>query len=122
MYQIVFYTDIKGISEVEIYLQTLSKKRYQNKDAKIKFTKIVSYIDLLAEKGLALGEPYIKYLRENIWELRPLRDRILFACLENNKFILLHYFMKQTQKTPLREIEKAKRYLKDYIIRGDKNG
>lgn len=29
-------------------------------------------------------------------------------------FVLLHVFMKQTQKTPLREIERAKRNLADY--------
>lgn len=32
--------------------------------------------------------------------------------------MLLHHFMKQTQKTPAREIEKAKRELKDLLERG----
>ena len=43
--------------------------------------------------------------------------KILFAYLDNNKFILLHYFMKDTQKTPRKEIEKAKLNLMDYINR-----
>ena len=38
----------------------------------------------------------------------------LFAYWDNNKFILLSIFMKKTQKTPKKEIEKAKRYLKEY--------
>lgn len=29
--------------------------------------------------------------------------------------------MKQTQKTPQKEIEKAKRYLKDFLDRSEKN-
>lgn len=56
---------------------------------------------------------------EDIWELRPLRDRILFASWCNNKFVLLSVFMKQTQKTPQREIEKAKRLLEDYKKRSE---
>lgn len=79
------------------------------------------YIDLLSECGLSLTEPYIKKLDGEIWELRPLRDRILFASWCNNNFILLHIFMKQTQKTPRREIEKAKRFLEDYKKRSDIN-
>ena len=54
----------------------------------------------------------------NIWELRPLRDRILFVGWVNGSYVLLHHFMKKTQKTPVREIEKAKRELADMIERG----
>ena len=67
------------------------------------------------------GEPYIKKLNNDIWELRPLRDRILFASWCNNKFVLLSVFMKQTQKTPIQEIEKAEKLLQDYIKRSYKN-
>lgn len=74
---------------------------------------------LLKEKGLLIGEPYIKHLQNDIWELRPLRDRILFVYCENNTFILLSIFIKKTQKTPQREIEKAKRLLKDYKNRSE---
>ena len=73
----------------------------------------------LSDRGLNLGAPYIKHVDQEIWELRPLRDRILFAYWENNKFIILSHFMKQTQKTPKKEIEKAKRYLYDYKKRSD---
>lgn len=69
---------------------------------------------MLEERGLTLGEPYIKHIDGDIWELRPLRDRILFATWENNKFIILNQFIKTTQKTPKREIEKAKRLLEVY--------
>ena len=61
-----------------------------------------------------MGYPYLKHLDGDIWELRPLRDRILFAYWNNNSFIILSHFFKQTQKTPKREIERAKRYLEDY--------
>ena len=112
MYQIIFYTDKYRKSEVYDYIQNL--KIQNNKDAKIKFNKIIAYINQLSKKGLSLGQPFIKHLDDEIWELRPIRDRILFACFDNNKFIVLSIFMKQTQKTPRREIDKAKRLLEDY--------
>jgi phage-related protein len=36
----------------------------------------------------------------------------------NGSYVLLHQFMKKTQKTPAREIEKAKRELADIVERG----
>ncbi|MBR3186480.1 MAG: type II toxin-antitoxin system RelE/ParE family toxin [Lachnospiraceae bacterium] len=47
-----------------------------------------------------------------IWELRPLRNRILFAAWVNDSFVLLSHFMKKTQKTPKREIEKRSAYMR----------
>lgn len=114
MYKIIFYRDKNGTSEVEEYIKELSAKRNTSKDFKIKFTKVVSYIDLLSRNGFELNAPYIKHIDAEIWELRPLRDRILFAYWDKNKFILLNHFMKKTQKTPEREIEKAKRLLQEY--------
>ena len=76
---------------------------------------------MLSEEGLNIRTLYIKHLDGEIWELRPIRDRILFAYWDNDKFILLNYFKKQTQKTPRREIEKAKRLLEEYKKRGNRN-
>ncbi|MCI8487038.1 MAG: type II toxin-antitoxin system RelE/ParE family toxin [Clostridia bacterium] len=117
MYDIEFYQDKDGKSEVYEYIKELKKNN--SKENKQKVKKIDLYIDLLSEYGFSLTESYIKKLEGEIWELRPLRDRILFASWCNNKFILLSVFMKQTQKTPQREIEKAKRLLEDYKKRSD---
>lgn len=119
MYHIEFYEDKNGKSEIIEYIKILRSKK-DNKDARIKLSKIVSYIDQLSDKGLQLGQPYIKHIDNEIWELRPLSDRILFASWCNNKFILLSIFRKQTQKTPKHEIEKAKKLLEDYKRRSDK--
>lgn len=117
MYCIEIYEDIKGKSEVKEYIKALQKNK--NKNNSIKFNKIISYMRMLIKEGLSIGEPYIKHLEDEIWELRPIRDRILFAYLKNNTFILLSVFAKQTQKTPKKEIEKAKRLLKDYKNRSE---
>ena len=112
MYIIEIYEDIEGKSEIKDYIKILQKR--ENKDSNIKFNKIISYIRMLSEKGLTLGIPYIKHIDKDIWELRPLRDRILFAYCDNNKFVLLSVFMKKTRKTPRKEINKAKKLLEDY--------
>ena len=89
-----------------------------DKDSRIKLNKIRDYVKVLSEHGTQAGEPYIKQLDGEIWELRPLRDRILFVAWVNGNYVLLHQFMKKTQKTPAREIGKAKRELADLIERG----
>lgn len=119
MYIIEMYSDKNGNSEIIEYVKELNKNN--SKDNRIKLQKINMYIELLSKYGLKLSEPYMKKLEGEIWELRPLRDRILFASWYNNKFILLSVFRKQTEKTPKAEIEKAKRLLEDYKKRSDKN-
>ncbi|MCH5260781.1 MAG: type II toxin-antitoxin system RelE/ParE family toxin [Lachnospiraceae bacterium] len=118
MHEIVFYQDNKGRQPVLEYMRAL--KESNSKDSRIKLNKINDYIQALAVYGTeGLSETYVKHLDGDIWELRPIRDRILFAAFVNGRYVLLHHFMKETQKTPRREIEKAKRELEDFIARAD---
>ena len=99
MYDIIFYEDKNGRKKIEEYILTLKNKADAgNKDARINFNKIVAYIDLLEEIGTRVGEPVTKHLEGEIWKLRPLSNRILYAYYENNSFILLHHFKKTTKK------------------------
>ena len=118
MHQIHFYKDKNGKEPVAEYITELAQKN--DKDSRIKLNKIRDYIKILSEYGTKAGEPYIKHLDGEIWELRPLRDRILFIGWVNGSYVLLHHFMKKTQKTPVREIEKAKREIADLIERSQK--
>lgn len=115
---IIIYEDKNGKSEILEYIEELRNKS-DSKDARIKLAKITAYVRQLSTRGLNLGQPYIKHIDGEIWELRPLRDRIMFASWCNNKFILLSVFMKQTNKTPKKEIEKAKRLLEDFKNRSE---
>jgi len=109
MHNIHFYEDKDGNSPVLEYIEALSKRT--DKDSRINHNKINDYIQVLSEHGKAAGEPYIKHLDSDIWEIRA---RIFFASWLGNDFILLHYFQfKQTNKIPKREIEQAKRNLAD---------
>ena len=98
----------------------MKKLRKRNdKNSRIKLNKINDYIEALSKYGTYLGEPYIKHLDGEIWELRPLKNRIMFFAYDGKQFVLLSHFIKKTQKTPKREIDKAKRLMKDYLERNE---
>lgn len=113
MHEIIFYKDINGKEPVLDFIQKLKKKN--NKDSRINLNKVNDYIQALSVYGTAeLTEKYAKHLDGEIWELRPIRNRILFAGVIGGRYVLLHQFLKTTRKTPKREIEKAKRELEDF--------
>ena len=112
MYIINFYKNKSGKSPILEYLKELKAKT--DKSSRIKIKKIHDHINYLKQNGPQAKEPYAKHLEGDIWELRPIRDRILYAAWENNSFVLLHIFQKETQKTPKNEIQQAQRNLTDY--------
>ena len=118
MHEIIFYVDRQGRSQLLDYIAELEAGR--SKDSRIKLIKIREYVKALAINGTYLPEKYAKHLEGEIWELRPISDRILFAGWVDGAFVLLHSFVKKTQKTPKREIEQAKRELADFRQREGK--
>ena len=120
MHRIYFYRDRNGKQQVLAYLRELQARK--DKDSRIKAGKINDYIEALSRYGLQIGQPYIKHIEGEIWELRPLRDRIFFVAWVGDAFVLLHQFMKSSQKTPRREIEQAKKELEDLKERGLHDG
>lgn len=65
--------------------------------------------------GWPLGMPLVRKLEAGLWEVRVrLPDqiaRILFTC-HGSRMILLHGFIKKSQKTPLEDLELAKNRLR----------
>ena len=118
MYQIRFYRKKNGESPVEEYIRKLASQK--SKDSRINLGKIRDYIKILQEHGTRAGEPFVKKVddKEDIWELRPLGNRIFFVAWIHETFVLLHVFQKKTQKTPQRQIDQARRELKDLRERG----
>ena len=113
MYKVIFYRESSGKIPVLEYIEKLAASK--SKDDRVKLHKIQDYIKALGQYGAMAGLPYVKHLDGDIWELRPIRDRILFAGVVGGQYVLLHSFVKKTQKTPSCEIEKAKR--KGLLIR-----
>ncbi len=117
MHEILFYKTKRGEEPV---IQFISELRNNgSKTSRINLVKIHEYIQALSVFGIeGLPVNYSKHLSGDIWELRPIRNRILFAAVHKGKYVLLHCFIKKTQKTPACEIEKARRELLDFIERG----
>ena len=116
-FEVTLYEFSNGESPVWDFLEGLRLKMESSKDARIQFKQVNMYIELLAQNGTNLNENITKHLEEDIWELRPGNNRVFYFCVQNNTFVLLHQFRKKSQKTPRREIDKAKRERDDYLSR-----
>ena len=85
--------------------------------------KIAAYIAFLCDYKGRLDEPYSRYIRSGIRELRidfaRNRHRIFYITVEGKKIILLHAFLKKTPKTPRQEIIRAFNNFEDYKINKD---
>lgn len=106
------FLGIMGASAVKVFLL--------DTDIKMR-AKISSLMEILEEYGNLLREPYSKYLRDGIFELRCQSgnniSRILYFFYCDNKIIMTNGFIKKTNKTPKKEIELAKSRKADYIGR-----
>ena len=117
MYQVVFYEDAGGVSELWDFLDDLLQRSSGSKDARIQHKQIVYYIELLQKNGTRLPETITKNIIEDIWELRPGDNRVFYFYFRDNTFVLLHHFRKKSQKTPQREIDRAIAERDDFLSR-----
>ena len=115
MYKIAIYEDENGNSPVADYLEDLNKKARTRKTERIRQKKIAEYFNLLKAYGTRAGLPATKHIEDDIWELRPTNDRFFFAYWQDDTFLILHHYIKKSQKAPRREIDHAKRILKDFM-------
>lgn len=103
---VFFYRTTAGNEPVREWLKSLSRdnKRIIGEDIKT------------AQFGWPLGMPLIRKLERGLWEVRSNTTqgiaRVLFT-VEGNTMVLLHGFLKKSQKTPLTELNTARRRLAD---------
>ncbi len=111
-FTVEFYETEKGEKPCLEFLNTLEVKLR---------AKVFRDLTLLEEKGKELRLPYSEHLDDGIFELRTKQGtnivRNLYFFFVGNKIIITHGFRKKTQKTPPEEIERAKKYRKDYLAR-----
>ena len=112
-WEIEYYQKESGEIPVENFLLSLNPKLR---------AKAYSDIMLLKRLGINIRAPYSAPLQGNkykgLFELRTKFSsditRIFYFLYDKNKFVLLHGFVKKTNKTPERELERAVKYKKDY--------
>lgn len=107
--EVVFYEKENGERPAEEFILSLNNNMQ---------AKAFGQLRLLEREGRTLREPYSKYIKDGIFELRIKFasdiSRIFYFFYVGDKAILTNGFIKKTQKTPLKEIEKALNYKKDF--------
>jgi len=104
---VVFYRSESGNEPVREWLKELSRedKRKIGEDIKT------------AQLGWPLGMPLIRKIQKDLWEVRTTLDsgiaRIFFT-VDGEHMILLHGFIKKSQKTPQHELNTALVRLRNY--------
>lgn len=79
---------------------------------------IFSHIQELKELNIKARPPLVKHISGKLWELRirtGKQFRIFYFTQTRKQIILLHGFIKKTQKAPLKEIELAKNRMNELL-------
>jgi len=102
-----FYQSPSGKEPVREWLKDLP-----NDDRKVIGIDIAT-----AEYGWPVGMPLCRSLDEGLWEIRsnlPRKKiaRVIF-CVSQGRMVLLHGFIKKTQKTPQKELALAKKRMQE---------
>jgi phage-related protein len=85
------------------------------RDIRARFERIVN---LIQGHGLErVREPYVAHLEGPLWEMRMKgKDgiaRAAYVAASGHRVVVVHVFLRKTQKTPRREIETALRRAKE---------
>ena len=107
----VSYTRPNGHNEFEEFYNSLPIKDRN---------KLRATIDMIEEAGIqaAIQLEWIKKLDHQIYEIRSKVSsniqRALYFHIKNNQYIITHGFTKKTQKTPIKEIIRAKQIQQEF--------
>jgi len=80
---------------------------------------LIHILDMIEENGANLGLPYTRPMKghKGLFEIRVKASsgigRSLFCYIKGNKVIILHSFVKKTQKTPKKAIDTALKRMKE---------
>lgn len=109
--QVVFYRSENNKELVREWLKNLSQ------DDKKRIGEAIKTVQF----SYPIGMPLVRKISTDLWEVRITLNnkiaRVLFT-IDNQTMILLHGFIKKSQKTPDKELAIAQRRLKNF--KGDK--
>ena len=115
-WNIELYEDNSGKVPVLEFIESLPAKHK---------AKVYREIDLLEHFGINLTYPHTRKMEgekyKKLWELRIKFgsdiSRVFYFAHINNTFVLLHGFVKKSNKTPSKELNKAIDSMNDYLER-----
>lgn len=99
--EVSFYAETNGNEPVRKWLKSLDKE----------IRSIIGKDICTVQEGWPLGMPLVRNIGNGLWEVRSSIPngiaRVLFT-MKSNEMVLLHGFIKKTQKMPDKELEIAK--------------
>ena len=116
-WEVNYFKDADGSYPVKDFLDAIDAS------ASAKFFRCFG---LLEEYGIQVREPYVKSLtgHSKLKEIRvkaaPNIYRIIYFIYSGRQIILLHGFVKKTQKTHPRDIDLAEKRMKRFLNEGGK--
>jgi phage-related protein len=100
-----------------VYLNNVVRAEVEalSPDLRSKFQRIV---ELMKAKGLEqVREPYVKHIEGKLWEMRMIgRDNIaraIYITASGQRVVVLHVFIKKTERTPRGALEIARARAKE---------
>lgn len=105
---IEFYQDVRGRRPVTEFIKSQPSGRQ---------AVLVRVINLLEQYGPSLSGPHTRHVDDKVWELRAGAGRVFYFAHTGRRLILLHAYIKKSQRAPRREIETALRRLADVLER-----
>ncbi len=84
------------------------------------FAKYEQIIERLEQYGPGIQRmPHMRQLEGELWEIRAIAGngsaRVFYCMVRDDTFLMLHSFLKKTDKTPAKELDKAKRRMKEAL-------
>ena len=75
--------------------------------------RFIRYMERMECHGPDLGMPHTKALGNGLFELRMKAGegiaRVFYCCLSGHRVVILHHFIKKSQKTPQQHLEIARK-------------
>ena len=79
---------------------------------------LVHILELIEEFGPNLGKPYTAPMGKGLFEIRAKGKegigRSLFCTVRGKEVVVLHSFVKKTQRTPKKDLDLARKRMKDF--------
>lgn len=108
-FTVVFYQKADGTEPVREFMESLPPKL---------MAKMGRDLIKLQERNITLREPFVKHMGKGLFELRIGQAgdiaRAFYFFYEERTIVVTNGFIKKTAKTPRRELERARRYKKDW--------
>ena len=77
---------------------------------------LLHILDMVEENGPNLGKPYTAPMSKGLFEIRARGKegigRSLFCTIKEQEVVILHSFIKKTQRTPQKELDLAKKRMR----------